>query len=81
LVLHAAEPGLDQRGELGDVAFGEVGQRAASETRVLCPPVTPELPPDQVRDPGQRPALVLVPAPNRRAGVESRLQLGQLNRG
>jgi hypothetical protein len=25
-VLHAPEPGLDQGGELGEVAFGEVGQ-------------------------------------------------------
>ncbi len=25
-VLHPPQPGLDQRGELGEVAFGEVGQ-------------------------------------------------------
>jgi hypothetical protein len=25
-VLHPFEPGLDQRGELGDVVFGQVGQ-------------------------------------------------------
>jgi hypothetical protein len=30
-VLHAPEPGLDQRGELADVAFGEVGEHAALE--------------------------------------------------
>jgi hypothetical protein len=27
-VLHAPEPGLDQGGELGKVAFGQVGQGA-----------------------------------------------------
>ena len=27
-VLHPPEPGLDQRGELADVALGEVGQGA-----------------------------------------------------
>jgi hypothetical protein len=26
-VLHPFEPGLDQRGQLGEVAFGQVGQR------------------------------------------------------
>ena len=35
----------------------------------------------QLRDPGQGPALVLIPAPHGRPRVESRLQLGQLGRG
>ncbi len=32
-------------------------------------------------DPGQRPALVFIPAPGRRAGVQQRRQLPQLRGG
>ena len=35
----------------------------------------------QLRDPGQGPALVLIPAPHGRPRIQSRLQLGQLSRG
>ena len=37
----------------------------------------PEPPPDLLADPGQRPALIRMPAP-RRAGIQHRLQLGDL---
>jgi hypothetical protein len=40
--------------------------------------VHPEPAAYQLGDPGQRPALVLIPAPGGRAGVQHRLQLAQL---
>jgi hypothetical protein len=41
----------------------------------------PEPAPHQVGDPGQRPALVLIPPPHGRPGVQRRLQFQQLNWG
>jgi hypothetical protein len=56
-VLHPFEPGLDQGGELGEVAFGQVGQ-GPFQVRPHLLNLEPAA--HQIGDPRQRPPLIKI---------------------